>query len=106
MHLGDDGIITEVSQHVGDLFHARQTLTGDTTDNYPGLKGFGPAKAEALIKASNGNREFLWGSIQQAYAKAGHSRDEMLVQARVARILTADWFDFDNKQPIPWEPPT
>lgn len=105
-HLGDDGMVREVVPDEGAWFHAYQTLIGDTTDNYPGLKGFGPAKARALMDKHQGHPVALWAAIQAQYEKAGFTREDMLVQARVARILTADLFDFDNKQPILWEPPT
>jgi len=32
------------------------------------------------------------------------TEDDALVNARLARILTAEDYDFENKQPIPWTP--
>ena len=65
-----------------------QTLTGDTTDGYPGLKGYGPKTAEKLL----GSRP-VWSLVEQAYIKAGQTREDALVQARLARILR--WTDWD-----------
>lgn len=105
-HLKDGGELVTITQAEGDRMHAYQTLVGDTTDNYPGLKGCGPVKADALIQKEGRTPAGLWAAIEAAYSKAGMTREDMLVQARVARILTAEWFDFDAKQPLMWEPPT
>lgn len=38
-----------ITQEQADLNFYRQLLTGDSTDNIPGLKGWGPKKAEKLL---------------------------------------------------------
>ena len=38
------------------------------------------------------------------YVKAGLSENVAIQQARVARILRAEDYDFRNKQPILWSP--
>ena len=84
------------------LFHARQTLTGDSTDGYPGCPGMGPVSATKAL--SGVPLASVWAKVEACYVKAGLTRDDMLVQARVARILHATDFDFNTKAPIPWLP--
>lgn len=76
-----------------------QCLTGDTTDGYKGIPGIGPKKAEAIL----GLRPH-WGAVEQAYIKAGMTRDDAIRQARLARIL--HWSDWDEEkgEVIPWTP--
>jgi DNA polymerase-1 len=103
LHLRD-GAVVEVTLDDADYRHATQTLTGDRVDNYPGLRGCGPKKAEAIIFGNSpgwGTRAEMWAAIEKAFG----DRDEMLVQARVARILRGEDFDFTTKRPILWNPP-
>lgn len=99
------GVLSEVLLDDADMFHATQTLTGDTTDGYTGLPGIGPKKAEAILEGLKGNLPAMWKAVQDAYEKKGLTRDDMLVQARVARILRAGDYDFEKRQPILWSPP-
>jgi len=77
-----------ITEAEADYNFLLQTLTGDTTDGYPGLKGYGPKTAEKLL----GSRP-TWSLVEQAYIKAGQTREDALVQARLARILR--WTDWD-----------
>ena len=67
-----------------ELFFFRQALSGDATDNIPGAKGIGDAKAEKYIKewteqytdspeinACIDLREWLWDNIVQIYLEKG-----------------------------------
>lgn len=78
-----------------------QVLTGDVTDSYKGIPGIGPKKAEAIL----GPRPH-WGAVEEAYIKAGMTRDDAIQQARLARIL--HWSDYDtNKGEVKlWTPNT
>ena len=80
-------------------FFLTQVLTGDTADGYKGVPGIGPKKAEAIL----GTRPH-WGAVENAYLKAGLTRDDAIQQARLARIL--HWSDWDAKKEkvIPWTP--
>jgi len=85
----------DVSLDDADKAFLTQCLTGDPTDGYAGLKGFGPKTAEKLL----GSRP-TWSTVEQAYIKAGHTKEEALIQARLARILRwSDW-DIEEQQPI------
>lgn len=78
-----------------------QTLTGDSTDNYPGCPGIGAVRAERLLDKAEGDP---WPAIVAAYEKAGLTEEDAIVQARTARILQADDYDFKRKEPILWSP--
>lgn len=95
--------IVEITPAEGERWHAVQTLTGDVTDGYPGLKGVGPVAANKILdKAPDGD---LWGAVEAAYIKAGQTREDMLVQARLAKILQSPDYDFNTRKPILWNPP-
>lgn len=103
--------LSEVSEPEADLNFMVQTLTGDSTDNYPGCPGLGPKRAERLLRdALAGPRDYtdlevMWGAVVKAFALAGFGAEYALTQARCARILRASDYDMKNKQPILWSPP-
>ena len=75
-----------------------QTLAGDNTDGYSGAPGFG-VKTSAKFFAENG---YTWNSIVQAFKKKGLTEEVALMNARLAKILTAD--DYDGTKPILFTP--
>lgn len=97
-HLKDGKIVT-VTKEEGDLFHLRQTLTGDQVDGYAGCPGIGPKTAEKVLDC-----EDRWAAIVQAYEKKGLTEADALLQARLARILRWEDWDNDNQKVILWEP--
>jgi DNA polymerase-1 len=85
----------DITEAEADKAFLMQCLCGDPTDGYSGLKGFGPKSSEKLL----GSRPD-WSLVENAFIKAGHTKEEALTQARLARILRwSDW-DFENKKPI------
>ena len=89
----------DVTEADADRFFLTQVLTGDPADGYKGLAGVGPKKAETIL----GSRP-TWGSVEQAYIKAGMTKDDAIQQARLARILR--WSDWDESKGelIIWHP--
>ena len=85
----------DMSQAEADRNFYIQCLTGDVTDGYSGLKGYGVKTAEKLL----GSRPD-WSLVEKAYLKAGLTRKDALTQARLARILRWEDWDYDNKKPI------
>lgn len=69
--------------------HLRQTLTGDATDGYSGLKGVGPKTADKLLDKHGWN----WESVVEIYEKKGQTEEEALLTARLAYILQHQNFD-------------
>ncbi len=95
------GELRTYSEAEAHWHHMMQTLTGDTSDGYPGCPGVGPVKAEALLaKAKDG----LWPAVVAAYEKAGLTEEDALVQARCARILQSSDWDHEKKEVKLWEP--
>lgn len=106
-----------VSEEDADHLFFTQWLTGDSTDNFGGIKGVGPAKAEKILtgvikakfEADLPEGEYypadLWlYRTVEAYAAAGMSWDEAMGQARCARILRVTDFDAETRTAIPWAP--
>lgn len=85
-----------------NYWHMYQTLTGDTTDGYPGLPGCGPVKAKKLL--DDIDPLHWWDSIVEEYAKKGLHEGDALVQARCARILRHTDYDYTKKEVILWSP--
>ncbi len=52
-----NGNFTEVTPQEGMKFFYEQVLSGDSTDNVPGLSGIGPKKAKAAIESAKTPRE-------------------------------------------------
>ncbi len=107
--------IQEISQDTADYWHLVQSLTGDTTDGYPGCPKVGPKKAIEVLKDHYELQEDeqtavcltsvkdAWGAVLTAYEKQGLGPDEALTQARVARILRTSDYNFKKKEPILWK---
>lgn len=90
--------MSDISEEEADYFHLYQTLVGDTTDGYGGLRGVGDKKATELLKVPT------WDTVVSAFEKAGYTEDDALVQARLARILRASDYNFKKGEPILWNP--
>tara|TARA_Y100001968_G_scaffold275980_1_gene270018 strand:+ start:61 stop:825 length:765 start_codon:yes stop_codon:yes gene_type:complete len=84
----------------GAKWHLIQTISGDQTDGYGGVPGIGVKRAEALFN----EKGYSWKTVIGAFKDKGLSEEEALINARLARILTADDYDFDKKEPKLWSP--
>ena len=89
-----------VSKEEGAKWHLIQTLAGDQTDGYPGVPGIGVKRAETLFSKEG----YSWKTVVKAFEDKGYTALTAITNARLARILTADDYDFKNKQPILWSP--
>lgn len=96
-HLTDK--FTEVSAEESLYQHYFQCLVGDKTDFYDGVPGIGKVTAKKLLASS-----CTWDTIVAAYEKKGISYDDMMIQARVAKILTADLWESNASEVILWTP--
>lgn len=106
-HLTEDFKIDEVTEADGEYLFYQQTLTGDSTDNYPGCPGIGPKKAARILDVAHPWEPAIqWLLVVEAYERAGLSTDVALTMARVARILRNTDYDFKRKEPILWTPPS
>lgn len=125
------GEILNISEEEADYWHMYQTLIGDTTDGYGGIKGFGetgavdflanpyklvqvekefksgPRKGQTVLewkKVEPTKEDTLWDCMVTLAAKHGMAEAELLVQAQVARICRSSDFDFKKKEVILWQP--
>lgn len=108
LHLNAEGKIEKIHQFDADQFFYQTILTGDATDGFPGLKGYGPVTAKKLLAECTSELE-MWEKVRAAYLKAA-AKDpdvpDILSQARCARILRQNEYDFTAEKPVEWEPPT
>jgi DNA polymerase-1 len=87
-----------VTPEEADKFHLIQTLAGDPTDGYMGVKGIGTKTAEKILEKDGYN----WETVVATYEKAGLTEDDALVTARLARILRDE--DYDGVDIKLWTP--
>ena len=84
----------------GATWHLIQCLSGDQTDGYGGVPGVGVKRAETIFK----EKGCSWKTVLETFKEKGLTEEDALVNARLARILTADDYDFNKKQPKLWSP--
>tara|TARA_R100000231_G_scaffold128797_2_gene99973 strand:- start:6779 stop:7522 length:744 start_codon:yes stop_codon:yes gene_type:complete len=100
-----------VSEEEADRFFYTQWMTGDSTDNIPGLWRVGPKKAEKLL--SNTERCDWDASILNMYKEEKRPENKQvdmdpesfaLAMARCVRILRNDEYDKDKGDIFLWNP--
>jgi len=94
-----DGVVT-VEPEEGRRWHLIQTLAGDQTDGYAGVPGIGIKRAVALFEKEG----YTWDTVVKAFAEKDLGEDVALMNARLAKILQCDDYDFTNKEPRLWSP--
>ena len=103
-----DGEIRHISESEADMFWLTQTLTGDTSDGYPGCPSYGPVKAQKLLQEfwTDGvfHMEEAWEALVRAYESQQLTAEDALTQARLARILRSSDWDHVNKEVKLWTP--
>ena len=92
----------QIDPQQGLEWHYLQTLAGDQTDGYSGVPGVGLKRAADLFE-KNG---YTWQTIVDAFAEKNLGEDVALMNARLAKILTKDEYDFTERRPILWSPAT
>ena len=97
-NLTDD--VEEITKEDGDTWHLIQSLAGDPTDGYAGCPGIGVKRASDLLN----KHDSKWEAICQAFRERGLSDDDALINARLAKILQHDNYDYDREEPILWTP--
>jgi len=89
-----------ITKEAGAKWHLSQTLSGDQTDGYSGVPGIGVKRAEALFN----KKGYSWKTVVEAFTDKGLTEEDALTNARLARILTVDDYDFTKQQPKLWTP--
>ena len=89
-----------ITKREGATWHLIQCLSGDQTDGYGGVPGIGVKRAETLF-----NKEgYSWKTVVKAFKDKDLTEKDALINARLARILTVDDYDFTKNKPILWSP--
>jgi DNA polymerase-1 len=94
-----NGVVT-IEPEEGRRWHLIQTLAGDQTDGYAGVPGIGIKRAEALFEKEG----YTWETVVKAFADKDLDEAVALQNARLAKILQCDDYDFTNQTPRLWTP--
>ena len=89
-----------ITPNEGARWHLIQTLAGDQTDGYPGVPGIGVKRAVSLFEKEG----YSWKTVVKAFDDKGYTALTALANARLARILTVEDYDFKKKRPRLWNP--
>ena len=89
-----------ITKEEGAKWHLEQSIAGDSTDGYAGIPSYGVKRAQSLFK----EKGYTWKTVVSAYKEMDLNEEDALVNARLARILTVDDYDFERKKPILWSP--
>lgn len=79
-----------------------QTLIGDKVDGYFGCKGIGDKTARTILGEGQ-TLEYMWLAVVETFLSKGFTEEDALLNARMARILRADDYDFKNKEIKLWQ---
>ena len=92
--------VVEITPEMGDRWHLIQAMAGDQTDGYAGIPGIGIKRAEALLEANGAT----WQTVVDAFAAKDLDESVALMNARLAKILQVNDYDFTNQEPRLWNP--
>ena len=90
-----------IEEEEADFNFYKQTLMGDTVDNYKGCPKVGSVTAEKILNEAKG--EDLWQTVVNKYLKAGMTEEDAILNARMARILRRDEYDLVTHEIKLWK---
>lgn len=121
------GNIMEQTVESADFWHLYQTMKGDITDGYSGIKGWGEKsedflrdpyllkRTEVVIKSGKNKgdtrvtyekqtpmNETVWDCILSVAERVDMTEEDVLKQARLARILRYDEYNLSTKEIKLW----
>lgn len=92
--------LTLITPEEGKQWHYIQTLAGDQTDGYSGVPGYGVKTAVKLFE----EKGYTWETIVEAFESKGMEEADALTNARLAKILQKDDYDFQQRTYRLWTP--
>lgn len=92
-----------ITKEEADWWFMYQTLIGDTVDGYYGCKGVGDKTAKKILGAVGENSlEIMWKAVVETFISKGYTEEDALLNARMARILRCNDYDFKKKEVKLW----
>lgn len=85
-------------------FFIYQTIIGDSSDGYKGIKGVGPKGAAKFLALHSKNLYNIWEPLVELAATKKHDEEYILGQARMAHILQHGDYDWDTQEVNIWHP--
>ncbi len=92
--------VVEITPEEAEKFHLCQTIAGDPTDGFPGVPGLGMVRAARLLEKDG----WTWETVVKAYESKDLTEHDALLNARLAKILTAAEWDPAEQKVIHWVP--
>ena len=102
-HFIHDNHTELVDEKTANYYFMFQTLTGDLSDGYSGCPSVGAIKAERVLYNSEKTLPSMWKAVVEEYKRNNLTEKDALLQARMARILRNQDYDFKKKKPILWK---
>lgn len=75
----------KVSPRQAQMFFYQQVLSGDATDNVPGVPGIGAVKAKKILEGVKTKAD-AWTRIVETYAANGLTKDDAIETARLVYV--------------------
>lgn len=94
--------LSVIEDDEADWWFYMQILMGDPCDGYKGIPGIGPVKAERILEGVP--MSDAWPVVLAQYQAKGLTKSDALQQARVARILRHNEYDYANQVVRLWTP--
>ena len=95
----DEKVVVVNTLEQADRYWLTQALTGDVTDGYKGAQKIGAVGARKIL-----DNDCSWEAVLAAFIKQGHTEQEALQQAQVARILRYENYDLVTNTIGVWKP--
>lgn len=92
--------VVTITKKEGDRWHLIQTMAGDQTDGYAGVPSIGIKRADALLTEKGAT----WNTVLETFLEKGLTEGDALMNARLAKILQVEDYDFTNQEPRLWSP--
>ena len=96
----NDGKLVTITPAEANFFHLIQSLTGDSTDGFEGIKGVGPMTARKLLHKQGA----YWETVVEAYENKKLTANDALMTARLARILRDGDYNEETHEVSLWRP--
>lgn len=97
----DESII--VTKEAADWWFMYQTLIGDKVDGYEGCKGIGDVTARKILgEIGEKTIEEMWKLVKNSFKEKGYTEEDALRNARMARILRVEDYNFKEKKVKLW----